>query len=347
PTENRVIRFTVNFFTTDPGGQVVLNAVDIDLLSAFESSGTCESSPINVSSLKRIGESSVVWATSNEFFGSVDVDVAISQDGGSSWSSWIPVSNSSSIPDVENIDLTNGRIKYRVSISTNIPSVSPLFNSIEFTFTSNAYKTSGTYVTNAMDISTVGKAASSYQDWVSTEPSGTNVTVESRLSTDGGNSWTSWVLVTAWGAIPDITQTTDLPNARLQYRFNLTTTDTFVTPTVSYLEVVLTSGYQPSQMISFSPISVDSIGNVSSSLITWEETKPPNTDIIVEYSFDDLTYQQISKDSDFISGDLTGKNLYLRYTLLTDDTNVTPTIGNRSEERRVGKEDSPRRLRPQ
>lgn len=328
PTENRVIRFTVNFFTTDPGGQVVLNAVDIDFFSSFESSGTYESSPINVSSLKRIGESSIVWSTSNEFFGSVDVDVAISQDGGSSWSSWIPVSNSSNIPDVENIDLTNGRIKYRVSISTNIPSISPLLNSIEFKFTSNAYKTSGTYVTNAMDISTVGKAASSYQDWVSTEPSGTNVTVESRLSTDEGNSWTSWVPVTAWGAIPDITQTTDLSNARLQYRFNLTTTDTFVTPTVSYLEVVLTSGYQPSQMISFSPISVDSIGNVSSSLITWEETKPPNTDIIVEYSLDDLIYQQISKDSDFISGDLTGKNLYLRYTLLTDDTNVTPTIGN-------------------
>src|SRR5690606_6181687 len=71
PTENRVIRFTVNFFTNDPEGQVVLNAVDIDFLSAFESSGTYESSPINVSSLKRIGESSVVWATSNEFFGSV------------------------------------------------------------------------------------------------------------------------------------------------------------------------------------------------------------------------------------------------------------------------------------
>lgn len=73
---------------------------------------------------------------------------------------------------------------------------------------------------------------------------------------------------------------------------------------------------------------MDKIGNVASSLITWEETKPPNTDVILEYSFDDLTYQLFSEYFDFISGNLIGKNLYLRYTLLTADTNVTPTIGN-------------------
>lgn len=83
----------------------------------------------------------------------------------------------------------------------------------------------GTLESAELDISSVGTASGTTKiSWDATEPSGATVTMETRVSTDGGSSWTSWSSVTNGGGIPGITSSLDVSNGRVQYRATLTTT---------------------------------------------------------------------------------------------------------------------------
>src|SRR5690606_10394880 len=76
----------------------------------------------------------------------------------------------------------------------------------------------GSRVSPILDLSTVGTAAGSSISWAATTPAGTSVTVETRLSLDGEQTWGPWQACTNGGAIPGITPGMDLSNARLQTR---------------------------------------------------------------------------------------------------------------------------------
>src|SRR5690606_18462941 len=98
---------------------------------------------------------------------------------------------------------------------------------------------SGTRTSPPIDLSPVGTAAGSNIAWNATTPAGTSVTVETRLSMDGGSTWGAWQACTNGGAIPGIMPGTDLSNARLQTRVTLSTTDTTVTPQLHSLTVAV------------------------------------------------------------------------------------------------------------
>lgn len=64
--------------------------------------------------------------------------------------------------------------------------------------------------------------------------------------------------------------------------------------------------------------------------MAWSQTTPTNTAVSVEYSLNGSTYFPATSGTDFLSlgENLTGKTFYLRFTLSTSDTNVTPTMGS-------------------
>src|SRR5690606_15990725 len=77
---------------------------------------------------------------------------------------------------------------------------------------------SGTRTSPPLDLSTVDAVAGSSISWAATTPAGTSITVETRLSLDGGSTWGPWQVCTNGGAIPGITPGMDLSNARIQTR---------------------------------------------------------------------------------------------------------------------------------
>ncbi|SHE66056.1 putative phage tail component, N-terminal domain-containing protein [Seinonella peptonophila] len=330
-TINKAIRYIVTFTTNDPGGDLQLQDCTMSFISGLFQSGTYESQPIDISSVRRAGNTSSVWAVSNEEFGDPTVDFALSTNGGSSYGAWTAGIWFGAIPGITNsTDLRNARLKYRVNFTSSSVTQTSSFDDISLSLTSNTYKPSGSYTLDPINIAAVGKAGTFYQDWLNTLPTNTTLAVLSRLSLDGGSTWSSYVSSSNGGAINGITQSTNLSNARLQYRFDLATTDDFVTPLVSFFESVLTSGYLPSQTVSITPTNVSNIGLTSDSVMTWSQTTPTNTAILVEYSLNGSTYVPVTSGTDFLNlgENLTGKTLYLKYTLSTSDTNVTPTIGS-------------------
>src|SRR5690606_41987982 len=90
--------------------------------------------------------------------------------------------------------------------------------------------------------------------------------VYARVRLDGGNGWTEWTEA-APGNFPGIDQTTDLSNARIQYRVELETADVSITPFFDGLSYVLTSAYKPSQTFALPPVDVSNIGTVARSVL--------------------------------------------------------------------------------
>src|SRR5690606_40343015 len=176
----------------------------------------------------------------------------------------------------------------------------------------------------------VGKAAQTSVSWnIDDQPTGTSVKVYTRHSLDDGATWTDWAEVANSGdPIPGIAQATDLTNARLQYRVELGTTDTSVTPSVDSLSISLTSGYKPSQTFTLTTIDVSSIGEVAGSFLSWTEDKPDGTDVVVETSIDGANWTTVTNEGEPIpeGTDLTGNDFYVRYTLSTSDTSIAPTM---------------------
>lgn len=95
----------------------------------------------------------------------------------------------------------------------------------------------GNRLSSRLDLSSVGTAKSSIIQWTANVPANTTLTIEANLSLDGGQTWKGWKTCTSGQPIPDITEGTDLSNALLDCRQRLETTDTTVTPSLSYLEL--------------------------------------------------------------------------------------------------------------
>ncbi|WP_148871525.1 hypothetical protein [Neomoorella thermoacetica] len=101
------------------------------------------------------------------------------------------------------------------------------------------YAPSGSRLSPVYDISSVGIAASSTISWNATTPANTSLSIETNLSLNGGVTWQGWQVCTNGGAIPGITEGTDLSNARLQIRQTLSTVDPVVTPQLHDVSIVI------------------------------------------------------------------------------------------------------------
>ncbi|HWI54586.1 MAG TPA: Ig-like domain-containing protein [Desulfobacteria bacterium] len=84
--------------------------------------------------------------------------------------------------------------------------------------------TQGNRVSPTFGISNLANAAGSEVSWHENIPQGTTLTIDTSLSLDGGVTWQAWQQAANGGAIPGVTENTDLSNAMIKYRANFTTT---------------------------------------------------------------------------------------------------------------------------
>jgi len=87
-----------------------------------------------------------------------------------------------------------------------------------------------------LDLSAVGMVESSLVSWTQTLNGGT-ITIETRVSTDNGATWSAWKPCTNGGSIPDLPYGTDVSTALLECRQSLSTSDPTVTPRLESITV--------------------------------------------------------------------------------------------------------------
>jgi len=192
--------------------------------------------------------------------------------------------------------------------------------------------TSGNRVSQIIDISSVKKAQASLVSWNGTTPSGTSIKVETNLSLDGGTTWSGWKEVTNGGSIPDIDESTDLSNAKIQYRQTLTTNDIKITPQfkdfvielISDTKIYKTGGYRISPAISVPNYKI------KNSKISWTANTPAGTNVSIEVSWDNGTTWETCTNGGVIPCSVAVSpavaSFKIRETLSTDNNTVTPKL---------------------
>ncbi len=107
---------------------------------ARKSTGTYSSPVLDVSFPGSAVNSSVGWNAVTPTNTSVAVETNLSLDGGISWQGWQPCTNGGQINGVsEGLDLNNAKLKYRVTLATSDPLVTPKFNDISLSIQRGDY----------------------------------------------------------------------------------------------------------------------------------------------------------------------------------------------------------------
>lgn len=336
---NKRMRYRVTLSTSDPNVSPHFDSITMSVTSGYNPSGvftsTVKTGPQGV---KKAARTVIDWVIQSQPAGtSVLIETNMSFNNGSTWSGWKSPTKGGAIPDItQTTDLSSAQFQFRVTLTTNDVSVTPVVDNVSYNMYTG-YKPSGTRESSVINISSVGKASSTSFSWTTngTNPSGTTVTAEVALSTDGGTTWGSWTSVTNGGPIPGITQSTNLSNARLKYRFNLSTTDTNYTPNVDSVTYTLNTGYKTSGTYTSPVFDVSVVNKVIDSLISWSANTPTNTSVVVETRTSDDGGNTWSSWSTATNGSAipglgagtlspSGKRLQYRVTLSTTDTTVTP-----------------------
>jgi hypothetical protein len=184
-----------------------------------------------------------------------------------------------------------------------------------------AYKGSGVYTHGELIVSDPKIAKAGAISFTKTTPANTTLTVDYRIY--DGSAWGAWQLDVASGATI-IAKGTDLTGYKVQWRGNLATTDTAVTPSLDDVTVSVTSAYKTSGTWT-SPVMNPNAGANGTATLT--SVTPTNTSITKEYrtSADNTTWNAWGADG----GSLTASN-YVQYrlTLSTTDIAETPTAAS-------------------
>lgn len=169
-----------------------------------------------------------------------------------------------------------------------------------------------------LDLSAVGTVETSSISWVETL-NGQTITIETRVSTDNGSTWTAWAAATSGAAISDLPTGTDVSTALLECRQSLSTSDPTVTPQLDSLTVEIAS-YVTTNL----PTDVtDSSATLNGTLNTLSGN--PSVDVYFEWgttiSYGNTTTAQTLNAtgpfSDSISG-LTTDQIYHYRAVVTD-----------------------------
>jgi len=105
----------------------------------------------------------------------------------------------------------------------------------------SGYASSGTRTSPVYNIANDSILVSSITNWIANTPIDTSVVIETRVSLDGGTTWSDWQQCTNGGAVPGLPVGTDLSNARIQIRQTLNTNNTNVTPELNNVTIQIIS----------------------------------------------------------------------------------------------------------
>lgn len=92
--------------------------------------------------------------------------------------------------------------------------------------------TAGTYTADEIDLSGLADEKDLAIRWGADVPGACSLTIEARISLDGGVTWTQWAEASDGGRWPGYTVEDDLSSARAQWRATMSTQDDQATPTL-------------------------------------------------------------------------------------------------------------------
>ena len=163
-----------------------------------------------------------------------------------------------------------------------------------------------------LDLSSLGTVDDTLIEWTETLNNQT-ITIETRVSLDGGSTWTAWATATNGGTIPDLSSGTDVSNGILECRQTLSTSDSTVTPELHSLNVALVE--RTFITVTDSAQGTDNIANISNQLKVSDSGQGTDSfgDILAN-----LTVQDSGQGSDVVQGP--SVNLTVSDTATATDT---------------------------
>lgn len=195
---------------------------------------------VDISGADPSGGTKIEWTATTPTGTTLEVEAAVSTDGGSNYGEYQTCTNGGSIPGItSSTDLSNARLKIKETLNTTDTSITPQLHSLS-AYIYVPYKSSG-YRYKVYDISAVGEAGSSEIIWTENKPASTTIAVKAALSTDGGSTYGDWQTCTNGDAIPGLTQGIDISNARLKVQEDLGTADGTKTPQLQSLSIEVNS----------------------------------------------------------------------------------------------------------
>ncbi|KJS23149.1 MAG: hypothetical protein VR72_03000 [Clostridiaceae bacterium BRH_c20a] len=182
---------------------------------------------------------------------------------------------------------------------------------------STEYSSSGTYTHNEQIVAEAGVANAATITFNKTTPTNTTLMVE--INVFDGSTWSGWATKNSGDTI--IPKGTDLMGYKVQWRANLATTVTTVTPSLDDVTVSVTSAYKVSGIWTSPIMNSNAVNNGTTTLTS---TAPAGTSITQEFktSADNVTWSDWSP----YSGAITAAN-YVQFRLLfaTTDVALTPS----------------------
>ncbi|SFJ83353.1 distal tail protein Dit [Thermoflavimicrobium dichotomicum] len=283
-------------------------------------------------------EWSAVTATTDPNSQSVLVEVRTFD--GTTWSQWFPVESGQAIPGLTKGSTwgTNSKLEYKISLITTDPGFSPAVTDLSIDIISG-YQPNGTWESESVSLSQVGRAASTLIGWVNKNiPSGTTARYYTALSTDGGNTWGSWQEVTTSGSsIPQINSSLNLATAYVKFKVELSTTDVAITPEVTSVTTQLTTAYKTTGERISTGVSIN-IEDIYDTYIGWDVSPNGSPDVEIYVQLVDQGNQptpggwiQVLQNPTKIPGitqgsTITNKKLYTKQVLKTSNPSSTPTL---------------------
>lgn len=282
------------FTSTNNGHAPLLRSLGVDLVSGYLPTGSHTSEEIDLSQVATVSAMSVTYTKSLPSQTSIQVESRFSQDG-VVYTDWAPLAQSSSIPGItKNMDLSHAKLQLRETLASTDSNVTPVISNLALLL-SSGYNQLGNHGGLVINLAPVGLVASTVLTYNQTTPTGTTALVESRVSSDDGVSWAAWEPVTSGQAIPSIPAGMDLSHTQVELRETLSTTDTAVTPRLSYLGLSAISGYATTGLYTGLPFNYSAAGVPASSTLNWTATTPAGTSIVVESSVDNgLTWSPVT-----------------------------------------------------
>jgi hypothetical protein len=114
--------------------------------------------------------------------------------------------------------------------------------SITLLKTDGAYGASGEWTSRTLSLDGKGVLGSTTLTFSTTTPDGTAISIQSRVSSDGGSTWGSWGNVTSGEQIAGIPVDSDVSGYSIQVKATLSSNSTTITPSIDTL--FITYGYK-------------------------------------------------------------------------------------------------------
>ncbi len=197
---------------------------------SYSNSGYRESPVMDISTVDSC-VSFIDWTASVPLQCDLYIQTNLSLDGGNTWAGWADVTRGGAIPGIAGADLTNARLKTKVNMTTTNNRLTPTLVSLTCSVHSPYYLT-GERVVNFDCKLPANPAYFSHIVWTDDVPNDTRLEVYTRVSTNGGTTWSNWTLAVNEGVIENLT--TNLTNGIIQVKQVLYTENTARTPSISY-----------------------------------------------------------------------------------------------------------------